>query len=359
MNQCIQLGLFLLLMLVCLYFGIPTIVDYFPAKYDELPEFPYQPLRRVVSPAAPLEKKGDSYHDIPVRTKVKNSKLSLPQFVIDNIKTYVFFLGHAHSGHSIVGSLMDGHPHMVISHEADVFTKLSKRTLRPTKQDIFNTVWNNTMQTIINGHRAKHVKGYDLLVDGLYQGKYVDHIDVIGDKKGGSTANLLLTHPKKWSGAYNILKSLNVPLKVIQVYRNPYDIIATTILLEHNFKQTFANMKQSNITRKVSPSVMDFQIKNYFLQHNAIVNAKKKYNLGLIEIHGKDLISDPRGTLLKLCHHLGVNCSNNYLEICSNKIFKTESRTRRLIKWTDGQLKTIQQNIDKYNNLKGYSFDSL
>ena len=356
MNQCVQLGLLLLLVLVCLYFGVPTIIDYIPAaKYDELP-IPYQSSQQVHTVSATTARSSRTKHDTVGTGKIK---ISLPQLVIDHIKTFVFFLGHAHSGHSIVGSLLDGHLHMVISHEADVFTKLSNRMLSPTKQDVFNAVWQNTMQTIINGHRAKHVKGYDLLVDGLYQGKYVDHIDVIGDKKGQATADLLLTQPEKWSGAYNILKSFNVTLKVIQVFRNPYDIIATTILLNRNLKQTFASIKQTNITRRVSPSLISHQIKNYFLRHNAIVNAKKKYNLDLIEVHGKDLISDPRGTLLKLCNHLGVNCSNNYLEICSNKIFKTESRTRRLIKWTDEQIKMIQQNIDKYSNLKGYSFDSL
>ena len=296
---------------------------------------------------------------IPIRTKAKNDKFTLPQFVIDHIKTFVFFLGHGHSGHSIVGSLMDGHPHMVISHEVDVFTKLSGRLLKPTKTSIFNAVWRNTLQTIINGHRAKHVKGYDLLVDGLYQGKYVDHIDVIGDKKGGDTTFLLLTQPKKWLDAYKILKSLNVALKVIQVFRNPYDIIATTILLKHSFKQTFASIKQSNVTTKIDPILIDLQIKKHFLHHEANFKAKTTFNLDTIEIHGKDLISDARNTLLKLCNHVGVNCSNNYLEICSNKIFKTESRTRRFIKWTDEQLKTVQRNIDKYSDLKGYSFDSL
>ena len=41
----------------------------------------------------------------------------LPQTVINGIKTLVFFVGHTHSGHSIVDSL-------VIRHEYDLFTKL-------------------------------------------------------------------------------------------------------------------------------------------------------------------------------------------------------------------------------------------
>ena len=58
---------------------------------------------------------------------------------------------------------------------------------------------------------------------------------------------------------------------------------------------------------------------------------------------------------MNLCNSLGVTCSDNYLKICSDKIFKTESRTRHLVKWTDEQLVTIQQNIEKYGCLKGYT----
>jgi len=43
---------------------------------------------------------------------------------------------------------MDSHPHIVISHELDVFTKLSEGILSPIKQDIFNAVWRNAMQAI-------------------------------------------------------------------------------------------------------------------------------------------------------------------------------------------------------------------
>ena len=131
--------------------------------------------------ATPPGKNEGTNHDTPTKT---NSKL--PQFVIDQFKTYVFFLRFAHSGHSIVGSLMDSHPHIVISHELNVFALLSQGMISPIKQDIFNAIWNNTQQTIINGIRAKNVKGYNLLVDSLYQGKYVNYFDVIGaDKKGG------------------------------------------------------------------------------------------------------------------------------------------------------------------------------
>ena len=64
--------------------------------------------------------------------------VSLPQNVVDEVKSFVFFLGHARSGHSIVGSLLDAHPHIVLGHEVDVFTQLSEKLIAPNRFDILN-----------------------------------------------------------------------------------------------------------------------------------------------------------------------------------------------------------------------------
>ena len=285
----------------------------------------------------------------------------LPQTVIDRIKTFVFFVGHARSGHSIIGSLMDSHPHMVISHEYDLFTKLANGSIAPNKIDIFNALWRNTRQTIIDGLRAEstNYKGYTLFVDGLYQGKYVDHIDVIGDKKGGTTADMITYCHWSWLKSFIILRSLKFPMKVFHVIRNPYDNIATIILVAIMGEEKLGKFKKSNKTIKVNSDLVELQIEMYFALHKAIVDTTKAYDLDVIEIHGKDFISDPKGTLLKICNCLGVTCYKNYLEICNNKIYKSESRTRHMLEWTSEQLQMIQQNIDKHSNLKGYNFHSV
>ena len=331
--------------------------EYFADTYDEL-SLQAEPLRGLKS-----EKRHNS-SSIPTKPNLKGGGPKLPQRVIDRVKTFVFFLGYPHSGHSIVGSLMDSHPHMVVSNEADIFTKLSKGVIAPTKTAIFNAIWENTVQSITHGGvRAASSKGYNLTIGNSYEGKYVDHINVIGDKKGGTTVYLLMKQPRKFSDVFNVIKTLNVTLKVILVHRNPYDIVASTFLLARYSEEEFASIKKANIPNNISSSPGHDQINDwigsFFSYLKAIVNAKKTYSLDMIEIHGKDLISDPKGTLLKLCNNLGVTCSNKYLEICTNNIFKTESRTRRLIKWTDGNLKTMKENIGKYSSLKDYSFDSL
>lgn len=310
--------------------------------------------------------KSSSLHEFSQQAKANSAvKIEipdkLPQSVINHIKTFVFFVGHARSGHSIVASLMDSHPHMVISHEYDLFTKLSRGSIAPNRITIFNALWQSTKQTIINGSRARstNYKGYTLFVDGLYQGKYVNHIDVIGDKKGGSTTNLLANHQQSWLKSFNVLKSFNLSMKVVHVVRNPYDSIATFVLYIATGEYSFGKFRQSNKTIKVDSTLVNKHIQTYFVLQKAIVEATKTYNLDVIEIHGKDLLSDPKGTLLKICRSLGVTCSDKYLEICNNKLYKSESKTRHMLEWTEEQLKMIQQNIDKYSNLKDYNFHSM
>ena len=324
MMTSVKLGLFIFFALLCTFFVIPPyVVENFTMTRHELP--------------------------VPF--------VKLPQPVIDGVKIFVFFVGHPCSGHSIVGSLINGHPHMVVSNEFTVFQKLSSRSLAPTKPEIFNVLWNFDRRT---GSRTEDVKGYTLTVDGLYEGKYVDHIDVIGDKRGDRTIQLFIDHPSKWSSVYNILKSLNVTLKVIHVIRNPYDNIASLIFLSDDKTYSiFKNIKHSNKTYTFNSNYTAKLIKTYFQYHQAIVSVKKQYNLDIIEIHGKDLILDPKGTLLRLCNRLGVTCSDDYLEKCSKKIYKDESRTRHLLNWTKQQLELIEQNIKKYSCLKGYTFDSM
>jgi len=353
MNRRAHLGLIVLIVLLlidvqffCHYFGEDT------SNLTASRETSRQPSRSV----PPKKNKAT----INVNKYLHPNRL--PQSVIDNVKTFVFFLGHARSGHSIVASLMDSHPYMVISHELDLFDLLADKFLAPNKSEIFNALWKNAKESLIlNGWRNNSTrgKGYTLYVDGLYQGRYVDHIDVIGDKKGDATATMLVKSPDKWLNVFKIIKSLAGSLKVIHVIRNPYDNIATSIfyvtISDYN---NFGSFKKLNKTLIISSKIIVGQIERYFKYFQAIVDAQKRYDLSVVEIHNKNLVSDPRGTLLKMCNNLGVTCSDNYLEICGNKIYKTESRTRHMIKWTNKQLKMIRRNIKKYDSLKGYSYDS-
>ena len=67
---------------------------------------------------------------------------NLPQDVVDKVEKFVFFIGYQRSGHSIVGSFMDAHPHMVIAHEFMLFTKWKEMDELYEFSDIVNPLHN-------------------------------------------------------------------------------------------------------------------------------------------------------------------------------------------------------------------------
>ena len=55
------------------------------------------------------------WNSLPMHINRDTTFQPLPLSVINRVKIYVFFVGVARSGHSIVGAILDSHPHIVIS----------------------------------------------------------------------------------------------------------------------------------------------------------------------------------------------------------------------------------------------------
>ena len=297
------------------------------------------------------------------RYSLKDKFVPLPQSVINQVKYFVFFVGRAHSGHSIVGSILDSHPHMIVAHEAKLFVQLKENPTRFTsKAAVFNELWSKSYNDSHCDGRLRtnnsldiKNKGYTLQIDGLHQGTYISTIDVIGDKNGGNTVSLFHKYPSEWEKIFYKLKSLvNIPFKVIFVIRNPYDNIASALL--YNSVKRMSAIRNSNKTFAVSGII--HQTERYFAAHQTVMDIKKQYELDLLEVHVQDLVEHPNATITKMCDFLGVQCSDSYIKGCSKKLFNTESKMRHRIKWTADSISQVRNYILKYDNLLRYSFDS-
>ena len=162
--------------------------------------------------------------------------------------------------------------------------------------------------------RAKDKKGYSLKVDGMWQGRFDRYIKVIGDKSGGDTMRSFLKSKENFTRNYRKLESsVGVSLRIIHVLRNPFDMIATSLIIR--------NQGVNNL-RRMKNTTQDDSSEHKFSEHDLIdkmINKWFKYLHGaqraidevfgpekVIEIHNSELVADPRGTVSKIFEFLEV-----------------------------------------------------
>ena len=168
------------------------------------------------------------------KMRCKMRKLSNSE--VEGVEKFVLFIGHGRSGHSIIGSLMDAHPNIIISHQFMILSKWMEGT-HMNKVELFNDLYHSSQESVMNGWRSTstkfHKKGYTLDLPSQWQGCFTK-LKVIGDKSGSGSA-------KSFSGdmasgikaLWQFQSMVNVPIMFIQVIRNPFDAIATMTLSEN------------------------------------------------------------------------------------------------------------------------------
>uniref|UniRef100_A0A1X7VPR0 Protein-tyrosine sulfotransferase n=1 Tax=Amphimedon queenslandica TaxID=400682 RepID=A0A1X7VPR0_AMPQE len=283
------------------------------------------------------------------------SDVSLPENVTKSVQKFLFFVGHGRSGHSIIGSILDAHPHIVISHEYSLFhewTTMSKQDMN--RGYLYSAIYNNSCYNSINGLRRVGAtkKGYTLHIPGLWQGRYDGDIAVIGDKSGGMTTKLFQNQKESVKQAFKEIKqAVGVPIVVLHAIRNPFDNIATMLLYKKHARKAATSQEPYTNIKELKK-----QVTLYFRQVRSVMKMIKQLKLDVIEVHNSDLIHRPNGAIRRLCNRLQVKCSKDYVSRCSKAVFKDISRSRLKVKWTPKLIETVEKKSKKFQFLKKYSF---
>ena len=284
--------------------------------------------------------------------------------VVNGVEKFLFFIGYPRSGHSMIGSVLDAHPNVIIAHEYRFFEKCVTEfsnnaaiTIFHNKTTLFNDLYRNSFLSSKCGWRSamNTSKGYNLALPAQWQGKF-SHLRVIGDKSGGGTSSAL-----QYESGKECLRKINeigVPVVAIHVVRNPYDMIATSVLYQ---LANVTHTKASDILqRKLYPDLgVVLNVINMCFERAHIVEEFSKH-IPVIEIHIEDYIRDPKGSIQQMCKVLGLPCPQDYIHECQGKAYKTVSRSRDLIEWTDSPVSLIsmvRKNIARFSFFHGYTFE--
>ena len=303
----------------------------------------------------------------------------LPQNVIDRVKTFVFFMGYSRSGSSIMSSLMDAHPHMVVAYQYKVISEWNQDL--NNRVYLYSELYEKSQKDATTGWRSEQnmAKNYTLHINTGWQGRYDEYISVIGDKNADRTVGTFLHSQSHFTKVYaQLQETVGVPIKAVLVIRNPYDIISTRVLYRN--PKDIRNILNSNSTDKDS-SVSGIPATNFKLymrkikekgDEQAYEDAKFRVaslndpiqrvarqakaisemidligSKNVWQVHNMDLVNNPKSTLMEMCDFFNVYCSADYVETCADSIFKSVSKSRELVYWPQTEKQLVIGNITK------------
>lgn len=283
----------------------------------------------------------------------------LPQKVIDGVEKFLFFIGWPRSGHSIVAALTDAHPNLLIANAFSAHETIMKNSgERFTKAKLFNSLHDKSVfVATVGGLNDK--KGYTLHMDRSCQGSFTE-LKVIGEKYGGKDAVMYGNSPLRFRKAHKeLLEMLQMPVKVIQVVRNPYDMVSTHVLYS-NFRFEWKDNSSlfSEVNKFRDLKALQNGIEYVFGIARNIQKMRKALHLTVLEVHNTDLIHHTRETLGRICQFLNVPCPEWYLDACDEKVYKKVSRSRVLVEWNPRMRVKVKVLMKRYSFFQRYTFDS-
>jgi hypothetical protein len=245
----------------------------------------------------------------------------------DKVECFCLFIGYPRSGHTIIGALLDAHPEIVISVEADALGLLERGY---SSKLIYCYILRRSKLFVRKLHATW--TRYSYQVPGLYQGDY-EVIRLIGDKKGAKTTNRLM---RNFDLLDKLEELLNVPVKMIHVVRNPLDNIATILLRDRE--------RGDEYTEELLKRRIDYFFANADLNLKIILSRSDR----VITIYHEEFVEDPKKTLQQLLTFFNIKADMDYLEKCSNIVKLSPNITRNLIDWPDELRKETLRRMKNY-----------
>ena len=304
----------------------------------------------------------------PVHKKVIADQTfrSLSTEQVKEVEKLLFFTGYPRSGHSILGSLLDAHPNIILSYAFFLFRRLmvpsgKKRSIEGLLHNrtlFFNTIYELSYHySLVSSEKLE--KGYTLDVPGMWSGKINGTLKVIGDKSATATtvAYSTASHEKFKSRYTYLAKCTGVELVAIHVTRNPFDMIATHALYKVMHGTWKRNQSKTREKVVIDRSILLKVVEFYFDKAKAVKEMVPLCDMKVIEVHSENLIRSPRKQLQHLCNVLDVYCSEEYLQTCESKIYPEVSRTRDKIVWPPDVKADVQKRMQHIPFFGGYTFE--
>jgi len=256
--------------------------------------------------------------------------------LFDGVHTYLMFIGIGRSGTTLIGSLLDAHPRIIVANQ-----QTTLKYLRPplfSRSQIFCLLLANSRNAARGGRMGGG--GYSYAVPGQWQGRF-DKLEVIGDKSKSAQDVVRLTSSPGLLD--RLARVTGVPIRMMHVIRNPFDTIATRSMrrrlsLEKTSREYFAlcDRLESLISR---------------------IEGISEYDVERIPVRLEEFIEHPNVQLSHICGTLGVDADKDYLLDCAQIVRQEPHKSRYDAAWSRNLVADVQRNLERIPFLRNYSFD--
>jgi hypothetical protein len=244
------------------------------------------------------------------------------------VRRFCLFVGHPRSGHSLVGAMLNAHRNAVVCHELDALSRVREGCSRDA---LYWWILRRDRRFTAGGSVGS---GYDYAIPGQWQGRF-ESLHVVGDKRAGAAVRAFAAEPSLLS---RLRALVGVPLRFVQVVRNPWDNVAT-------------------IARRERRTLEDAADYYFWLWDEA-----ERLHAGLDDgelawVRHEEMVADPAVRLAALCGFLDLSVDREYLAACAGRVWPEAAASRHRTSWPDGLRERIAERSARHARLAGYRFE--
>lgn len=265
------------------------------------------------------------YHEIQRMARFARRTARRLRTDLSEARCFLLFVGNPRSGTTLVRSLLNAHPAVILANEVHAAWRMSA-----------GESWNTVLSRIIDSEQQFSVDpvwtGYRYQVPQAAQTHCAGKVQVIGDKKAGATSKLLSDKPNvlldfcRWSP---------LPVRLIHCVRNPFDVITTK-------------------TRR-NGLPLEVNIKRYFHAERVAAMAVQSPSIhGSFRIFQEELIRRPKQTMQELLRFIDLDAPDGFLGACESVIYEKPNLSRFGLPWTEASKWEVERRTREIEHLQEY-----
>jgi hypothetical protein len=260
-----------------------------------------------------------------------------PGLEFGGLRAFAQFIGWSRSGTTLIGSLLNAHPRVVIAQELDVASRVAAGVQR---ERLLGEIVESEAAFARGGRRWN---GYSYALPGGSRRSAAGPL-VLGDKKAAGTTEMLMRRPGILAETEALV---GLPLRLVCVVRNPFDVVAT---LSRHLDTDLPSW------HRPPPEPAIVSATDWYLRLAEAIDGILAERSGQFHVlHLERVIAEPWDELRRLYGFLGLGpVDEGLLDACAEIVFARPRTTRGRADWPLAAQNRLEAAIGRFAFLSPY-----